>query len=202
MNGGRVQEQYNYKKIVSLTLFIFYAMMSHRIKLVKRPGGIVSYIHVLKDVDILADLSQERLEKVAAIGEIRDYEGAEIIFKENTTSNELYIILNGMVEILVDPATLGTVERGTTGLKTIATLRRGESFGEVALVDQGLRSASAMAAQDRTALLIIPQDKFNQLCKEDFELGYIVMRNISADLAFKLRQTDLMVREQILWGRK
>jgi hypothetical protein len=27
-----------------------------------------------------------------------------------------------------------------------------------------------------------------------------VMRNMAGDLAFKIRQTDLMVREQLLWG--
>jgi len=162
----------------------------------------MSYVQMLKDVDIFAGLSEDRLEKIAAIGEVKTYGGAEVIFKENTTSNELYIILNGMVEILVDPATLGMADSGTAGLKTIATLRRGESFGEVALVDQGLRSASALTAQDRTELMVIPQDTFNKLCKEDFELGYKVMRNIAADLSFKLRQTDIMVREQVIWGRK
>jgi len=162
----------------------------------------MSYVQVLRDVDILLELSQDRLEKIAAIGEVKTYNGAEIIFKENTGGDELYIILNGMVEILVDPATLGAASDGPTGLKTIATLRRGESFGEVALVDQGLRSASAMAVQDRTQLMVIPQNAFNELCKEDFELGFKVMRNIAADLAFKLRQTDIMVREQIVWGRK
>ncbi|OQY29506.1 MAG: hypothetical protein B6I38_08125, partial [Anaerolineaceae bacterium 4572_5.1] len=112
------------------------------------------------------------MEKIAAIGEVKTYGGAEVIFKENTTSNELYIILSGMVEILVDPATLGVADDAVTGLKTIATLRRGESFGEVALVDQGLRSASAMTSQDRTKLMVIPQNTFNKLCKEDFELGH------------------------------
>lgn len=159
------------------------------------------YVQILKDVDILADLSIDQLEKVAAIGEVKTYKGAEIIFRENTTSNELYIILNGMVEILLDTAILGAEGSGA-GLKTIATLRRGESFGEIALVDQGLRSASAMAVQDRTELMVLPSSAFNELCRSDFEMGYIVLRNIAADLAFKLRQTDLTVREQILWGRK
>lgn len=99
-------------------------------------------------------MSYDQLEKILAIGEERIYEGAEIIVKENTPSSELYIILNGMVEILVDPATLGTVEEDSTRIKSIATLRRGEVFGEVALVDQGLRTASVMAAQDNTTALI------------------------------------------------
>ncbi|OQY45830.1 MAG: hypothetical protein B6242_09320 [Anaerolineaceae bacterium 4572_78] len=153
-----------------------------------------SYAHILRDVDILADLSLERLEKVASIGEERTYQGTEIVFKENTTSTELYIILEGRIEILVDPSTLGPSVDGPTGAKTIAVLRRGESFGEVALVDQGIRTASAMCVKDGTKLLVVKQNEFDKLCQVDFELGYVVMRNIAADLSFKLRQTDLMVR--------
>ena len=33
-----------------------------------------------------------------------------------------------------------------------------------------------------------------ELCREDFELGFILMRNLAADLALKIRQTDLRVR--------
>ncbi len=162
----------------------------------------MEHVQLLRDVDILVGLPEDRLQKLAAIGAVQRFSGAEIIFKENTTSDELYIILNGMVEILVDPALLDRSSRKGHHLKTIATLRRGESFGEIALVDQGLRSASAMAAQANTELLVIPADEFNALCREDCELERTVMRNIAADLAFKLRQADMMVREQILWGRK
>jgi CRP-like cAMP-binding protein len=161
----------------------------------------LDYVHVLEDVDILADLSFDQLKKIAEMGTIKTYQGTEIIFKENTTSNELYIILQGMVEILMDPSVISS-DKSSPGLKTIATLRRGESFGEVALVDQGLRSASAMCVQDNTQLLILPAKQFNELCQSDFEVGFIVMRNIAADLAFKLRQTDIGMREQIVWGKK
>lgn len=162
----------------------------------------MEHVQLLRDVDILLGLSEDRLKKIAAIGSVKRFGGTEIIFKENTTSDELYIILNGMVEILVDPAFLDRSAQGEHRLKTIATLRRGESFGEVALVDQGLRSASAMAAQNDTELLVIPAEQFNALCRDDCELERTVMRNIAADLAFKLRQTDIMVQEQVLWGRK
>lgn len=162
----------------------------------------MNYVEILRDVDILEGLSSEQLAQVAEIGEVKTYAGTEIIVKENTTSNELYIILQGMVEVLIDPSVLSAESAGRSGLKTIATLRRGECFGEVALVDQGLRSASVMCVQDETQVMVIPQKEFNDLCRGDFEMGYTVMRNIAADLAFKLRQTDIGMREQILWGRK
>jgi hypothetical protein len=31
-------------------------------------------------------------------------------------------------------------------------------------------------------------------------MGYILMRNVASDLSLKIRQTDLMVREQLLWS--
>jgi len=162
----------------------------------------LDFVHILRDVDILADLTPNHLEKIVNISSIKTYNKSEIIFQENTTSHELYIIMQGMVEILIDPSILSPADGGTTGLKTIAKLRVGESFGEVALVDQGLRSASAMCVQDDTRLLVVPQKEFNHLCRDDYEMGYIVMRNIASDLSFKLRQTDIGLREQIVWGKK
>jgi CRP-like cAMP-binding protein len=66
-------------------------------------------------------------------------------------------------------------------------------------VDQGLRTASARAGGRKTRLLIIPREKLIDLLEQEPELGYRVMRNVAADLAFKIRGTDLMIREQLLW---
>ncbi|MFQ5613924.1 MAG: cyclic nucleotide-binding domain-containing protein [Anaerolineae bacterium] len=162
----------------------------------------MDYSPILKQTDLLMDLDTERLKKISAICQEKMYNGYDVIFEENTPGDELYIILSGQVEILVDPHTLGVTGDDVGEPSTIATLRRGQSFGEVALVDQGVRSASARCAQDGTKLLVINRDKFEQLCREDFELGYLVMRAIAADLSLKIRQTDLMVREQLLWGRR
>ena len=161
----------------------------------------MDFVHILRDVDIFVDLTMEHLSKIVDISQVKSFNALDVIFKENTTSHELYVIMEGMVEILVDPSILGTVESADSGLTTIATLRAGESFGEVALVDQGVRSASAKCVQDNSKLLVIPEKEFNAICRDDFELGYIVMRNIAGDLSFKLRQTDIGLREQIVWGK-
>jgi CRP-like cAMP-binding protein len=93
---------------------------------------------------------------------------------------------------------VGNLDRSSEN-RTIATLRRGQSFGEVALVDEGLRSASACASQKDTRLLIIPRDKLIMLCDTYPQLGYRLMYNLAADLAMKMRNTDLRIREQLLY---
>jgi CRP-like cAMP-binding protein len=158
------------------------------------------YTHLLEQIEIFADLDVERLRRISAICTERLYEPGDIIFHENSQSDELFLILRGEVEIQVDPKMLGVSDEESPGPTTIATLRRDQSFGEIALVDKGLRSASAHCAAPGTHLLAIQRDDLIELCRQDFEMGYLVMRNMAGDLAFKIRQTDLMVREQLLWG--
>jgi hypothetical protein len=56
-----------------------------------------------------------------------------------------------------------------------------------------------MVAVDNTQLLCIKRDDLIALCEQDYELGYLLMRNIAADMAAKIRGADLMVREQLMW---
>lgn len=152
----------------------------------------------LKQSDIFFQLTPTQLELVANLCQEATFQKNDLVFKENSTSKELYVIAQGEVDIFVDPA-LVSAEDESRENQVIATLRRGQSFGEVALVDEGLRSASACATQNDTRLLIIPRDKLIMLCETYPQLGYRMMYNLSADLAMKIRNTDLRIREQLLY---
>ena len=169
--------------------------------MVKNTNRLTEYINILHQADIFYDLTTPQLEMIAALCSEVAPENGEVIFEENSASDELYVVANGAVEILVSPALIQSASTGRSpGPLAIATIRRGQTFGEVALVDQGLRSASARCIARKTRLLIIPRDRLINLCDTDSALGYRLMRNIAADLAFKIRGTDLAIREQLLWG--
>ena len=161
------------------------------------------YANTLRQADIFYDLTPRQLGMVARLcSEVTPKQG-EIIFEENSPSDELYLVASGEIEILVNPALVQTdATEQSAGPMVITTIRRGQTFGEVALVDQGLRSASARCASKKTRLLVIPQDELINLCDADSDLGYRLMRNIAADLAFKIRGTDLVIRDRLLWGRR
>ena len=158
---------------------------------------------VLKQADIFYEFNSTQLELVSSITEERVYKPNEIIFEENTVGDELSIIADGDVDIQVNPSLLGKNTHNIEA-QTIATLRRGQSFGEVSLVDEGLRSARAIAGKDGAKLVLIPRGKLMRLCDSYPQLGYKLMRNLAADLAMKIRNTDLQVREDLTWaqGRK
>lgn len=160
----------------------------------------MEHTSILKRADIFFDLTPEQLEMIAAICQERTGRAGELIFEENASGDELYVIARGEVEILVDPTMVsGPGARRSPAPATIAKLRDGQTFGEVALVDQGLRSASARCASDNTRLLVIPSRKLLALCESHPDMGYRVMKNMAADLAFKIRNSDLAIREQLLW---
>ena len=160
-----------------------------------------STVNFLKQCDIFYQFTPTQLELVANICQEATFQKDDLIFKENSGSKELYVIMKGEVDIVVDPSLVGTIEEGIEN-KVIAIMRRGQSFGEVALVDEGLRSASACASQADTRLLIIPRDKLIMLCDTYPQLGYRLMYNLAADLAMKMRNTDLRIREQLLYQSK
>ena len=158
-----------------------------------------NFVNYLKQSDIFYQFTPTQLEMVSNLCQEVEFQAGEMIFKENSNSKELYVITQGEVEILITPTSGKAPDKDMHVGSTIARLRRGQSFGEVALVDEGLRSASARAAQKETRLLVISRDKLIMLCETYPQLGYRLMYNLAADLAMKIRNTDLRIQEQLLY---
>jgi CRP-like cAMP-binding protein len=156
------------------------------------------YTNFLKESDLFYNLTPVQFELIESICQEFKYKRGEFIFDENSKENDLYLILQGKVEIVV---TLGLVAASFTPddiPRVIAILQRGQSFGEMSLVDGGVRSASVRAADRVTHVLMLPRKKLMMLCETYPELGYRVMFNLAADLAQKIRNTDLKLRDALL----
>ncbi len=149
----------------------------------------------LRQTDIFFELTNLQIELIASISQERTYNSGDIIFEENSTGDELYVIGKGEVEIFVSTELIGRASE--QGPQAIATLRRGQCFGEVALVDEGLRSAGARAVEKGTLLVVVPRDRLMRMCETYPDLGFRLMRNLAADLAMKIRNTDLQMRDYL-----
>ena len=105
------------------------------------------------------------------------------IFAEGDASDVAYIIVSGVVEII--KATAG-------GELLLAVLRKGDIFGEMGLIDEAPRSASARAAQAVSATAI-DRHEFLQLVLSGSEPGLSVLRTLFE----RLRTTNqLLVAER------
>lgn len=140
--------------------------------------------HVLQSIDLFEGLNENELVQVAKICSEKRFGQGQTIARQGVLGDELYIITEGFVEILLG-------NRPDREARVIVSLGTGQIIGEMALLDQGPRSATVRATSDPTVVQVIPRKDFEELCQRDTRIGYIVMRNLAADLSFKLRHRNL-----------
>jgi CRP-like cAMP-binding protein len=146
---------------------------------------------LLRHLDIFGGLNDQQLDKIASHFHENRFNEGDIILQENEHSNEMYIIAEGEVEITVGVKSDARFLPSVNGQALMVRLGVGQIFGEMSLVDQGLRSATVRCATSPTRLLFIGRDVFMDLSVKDNLLGFTVMRNIAADVCFKLRSHNL-----------
>jgi len=155
-----------------------------------------SITSILSFTDLFDNLTETQLELIASICIPETYQIGDILVKEHDSSDDMYVIARGTVEVIMDPGFVGDeINQDKVDPVALTELRQGQVFGEVSLVDQGIRTASIRVNQENAQLLRIPRAQVMLLCDTYPELGYKLMKNIAADLAFKIRNTDLTIRQ-------
>jgi CRP/FNR family cyclic AMP-dependent transcriptional regulator len=147
---------------------------------------------LLERSELFHELSTEEIERIAALGHEQAYDAGDIVIQEGETSDEIYIVCGGLVEVEVAQGTVPDVA-GRLQVNPIVRLGRGQMFGEMGLIDQGVRSATVRCAEDGTTLYVVSRQALWDLCNEDHHIGFVLMHNIAADLSFKLRHRNLRV---------
>lgn len=156
----------------------------------------------LKETDLFNNLTGHQLEWIERICQDLIYQPGEFIFHESTHENELYLIIHGQVDILIDPNLVSDASMPDSTPVIIDRFWPGQSFGEMALVDEGIRSGSAVAREKDTHVLRIPRRDLLNLCEQHPELGYRIMFNLASDMSQKIRNTGLKIRETILHSQQ
>jgi CRP-like cAMP-binding protein len=149
----------------------------------------IEYAHQMLDNSELADgLTPEQMARVVAVGEVRNFDASDLICDEHERGDELYIIENGTVEVWLDPSSIGD---DASDARKIASLQAGQTCGELALLDGGVRSAQLRAGAHGAKLMAFRRRDLLALCEADTGIGYRIMRNLAGALALRLRLQDM-----------
>jgi CRP/FNR family cyclic AMP-dependent transcriptional regulator len=136
---------------------------------------------VLSKVPAFADLSARELRGVAAIVHKREYKAGEPVFYQGDPGLGMYIIQEGEVSIRI-------AEHGGED-EELAVLSEGDFFGELALLDESPRSASAICRTDCSLIGFFRTDLF-ELIEQKTNLGIKIVLKLAEILALRLRKTD------------
>ena len=129
-------------------------------------GGRMSkaWLDVLVDVPLFADLSRRHLGKVAALARTKRFPARTSIVTAGTNADAFYVILDGKA----------TVRAGNRRIP----LTTGDYFGEMALLDGGVRSASVVADTEMLVMAIARRG-FLKLLESEPKIAISIMSTLA-----------------------
>jgi CRP-like cAMP-binding protein len=104
---------------------------------------------------------------------INEYDASEVVFEEGSTGRELFVVLEGKIDIVKDSG---------AGRTLIVSLGKGEFFGEMAVIDGSSRSATAVAAVPGTKVMRINHARFVYLVSQQPAFALMIMDALSKRL--------------------
>ena len=136
----------------------------------------------LSAMPLFRGLDDDALASIARGLRTRRFRRGEVIFHLGDPGDALFIVASGAVKI--------TLPSETGDEAILATLRPGDFFGELALLDGAPRSATA-AALEPTETLVLPRNRFRELIATE----PVIRDALLASLARELRRLTLHVEE-------
>jgi len=137
-----------------------------------------STLEILAQIDLFNGLPSTHLRRVVDIGVEEQYKGGATIFPEGEPGDKFYVIVEGAVRI-------SRIVPGM-GEEALAVLRPGNYFGEMSLIDDAPRSATAMC-HERCRLFVINRRDLEDLLFVDRDLAYELLWNWVRTLSRRLR---------------
>ncbi len=143
----------------------------------------------LRGVELLNGLSAEDLVRVAQTCQIVRIRRAELIFTESQPGACLYVVMSGRIKIF------GSSTQGR--FKTFAYLEPGDFFGEMSLIDEEVRSASASALDD-SVLIMLKSEDYRKLMLSRPAIALAVLKTMSTRLRKANREIEALSFNNVL----
>lgn len=132
----------------------------------------MSLEETLKSIPFFNHLNPDNITELASVGRIETKAEQAVLFAEGEPANSLYVILAGRVQVYTD--------QDGQHLE-LSILQKGDFFGELALVDGGIRSAT-VETLDNSEFFILGRDEFLKLLTKSTRLLSDVLAGISSKI--------------------
>ena len=166
---------------------------------------------LLRRFSVFSEIPDEKLTEISEFGDLLTFDSNEIVCSEGDAAQNLYGVFDGEVElslIVRDKILKADIQYEEAIQRHFETHERdivvdiiepGEIFGEISLYDDEPRSADAEVLEDSEVVVINNADFFKTM-----ENKYILMNSfqlqIIKTLCKRLRATDDMLKEGVIWG--
>ena len=136
----------------------------------------------LKDFDLFHGFEEKTLSELLACVREFSVEQGQKIFSQGDQGDEIFLIRQGRVRVLL-PLKGGKRHH-------LATIGRGDFFGELSFLDRSVRSAD-VEAKVTTCLYVLSRSRFDEKSYSDPVFGAQVFARLALAIAKRLRHTDI-----------
>jgi CRP/FNR family transcriptional regulator, cyclic AMP receptor protein len=145
-----------------------------------------SLAEILQSIPLFRDLNPKELRTLERVVHIRNYQAGETVFVETEPGAGMYVIKSGRVDIVVNYKSDNPMR--------LAELQGGDFFGEMALLGDTSRSATAVA-RDKAELIGFFHPDLVEIINLHPTIGAKISFGLAKTLADRLRYTNTQLRD-------
>lgn len=146
-------------------------------------------IQLLKGMRMFDELTDEELVVTSGYMNLYELKKGDFLFKEGDTGDYVCFVAAGGIDVLKESITGNRV--------VISTVSRGYSLGEMSVIDETSRSASAMARED-TTLIVLARNGFRIILEKHPQVGIKMLKGIARLLSINMRKTSDRLADYML----
>ncbi len=139
----------------------------------------------LRSTPLFEGLSPHDWKLISSLFHIRKYDHGEVVFECGTPGLGMYVVIDGYVRIVVD-------EEGEE--LELSIMQEGDFFGEMSLIDEVVRSATAIA-EGETRLVGLFRPQLRELMHHRPKLGIILYERLAQIVVRRLRESNRLLAE-------
>ena len=148
-------------------------------------GNVEDVSKELQKIPWFHELNKEHIQKIAEITDVSHVKSGEVLFREGDKQEFIYVVIEGRIALDMFIPHRGKIR--------FYTAEPGEVFGWSSVTPTiRQRTAGATAVVDGL-IVCINAEKLRQVCDEDHDLGYLVMRRMANVVAGRLLVTRLQL---------
>lgn len=135
----------------------------------------------IREIYFFNDMDDSEIEALRSSIQIKEYEAGDIIFREGSSSSELYIVVSGKV---------GVNKMTAEGDQyKIITLEKGNVFGIMSFLDETNHDATIIAEQ-KSRVIKIEKAAFDNIANSNLSIAFKILRRLAMHLTGIVRKTN------------
>ena len=146
-------------------------------------------ISLLNNIPMFDKLNFKEIRTLALQMQVKTYKEDEILCYEGEKGDFVFFVVSGTLEVFKTSRIADDI--------VIATLGKGRTIGEMAIIDDYPRSAT-IRAKTQAVLLILTRERFDHIIYEYPTIGIKVLKGISRQISLNLRKTSSRLAEYML----